>query len=110
MSFLYNESIDSILCIYAKGSIIKSFEWNEAKNELLKETRNVSFEDVILSLQNGKLLDIVPHFNPDKYPNQKLFILLIQDYTYYVPFVEDEEKVFLKNIIPSRKYHKSYRS
>jgi len=53
---------------------------------------------------------VLPHFNLDKYPNQRLFILSIQNYTYYVPFVEDEEKVFLKNIIPSRKYHKIYRS
>lgn len=65
---------------------------------------------MILSLENGKLLDVVPHFNLAKYPNQKLFIVSIQEYTYYVPFVEDEEKVFLKNIIPSRKYHKLYRS
>ncbi len=65
---------------------------------------------MILSLENGKLLDIVPHFNLSKYPNQKLFIIDIHDYTYYVPFVEDEEKVFLKNVIPSRKYHKLYRS
>jgi len=68
-----------------------------------------SFEDVILNLQNGKLLDILPHPNIDKYPNQRLFIISIKDYTYYVPFVEDKEKVFLKNIIPSRKYHKIYK-
>jgi len=54
------------------------------------------------------LLDILPHPNLDKYPSQKLFIISIRDYTYYVPFVEDKEKVFLKNIIPSRKYHKIY--
>ena len=93
-----------------KGSAIKPFEWNEEKNDILKKTRNISFEDVILSFQSGKLLDVIPHFNLSKYPNQKLFIVTIQDYTYYVPFVEDEEKVFLKNIIPSRKYHKLYRS
>jgi len=88
----------------------KPIEWSEEKNELLKRTRNVCFEDVILGLQSGKLLDIVPHFNPSKYPNQKLLIITINEYTYYVPFVEDNEKVFLKNIIPSRKYHKQYRS
>jgi hypothetical protein len=60
-------------------------------------------------LENAKLLDVVPHFNLERYPNQKLFILTIRDYTYYVPFVEDEQKVFLKNIIPSRKYHKQYK-
>ncbi|MGE0739331.1 toxin [Sulfurimonas sp.] len=76
---------------------------------MLKTQRGVCFEDVLLSLENGNLLDIVPHFNLEKYPNQKLLILDIQDYTYYVPFVEDDEKVFLKNIIPSRKYHKMKR-
>ena len=60
-----------------------------------------------MGLESGKLIDIVPHFNLEKYPNQKLLILEIKEYTYYVPFVEDDEKVFLKNIIPSRKYHKT---
>jgi len=55
------------------------------------------------------LLDIVPHPNLDKYPTQRLFILSINGYTYYVPFVEDDEKIFLKSIIPSRKYHKTYK-
>ena len=63
----------------------------------------------MLSLESGRLLDVLPHFNIKNYPNQKLFILLIKDYTYYVPFVEDKEKLFLKNIIPSRKYHKIYK-
>jgi len=62
-----------------------------------------------LSLENGKLLDVLPHFNLEKYPNQKIFILSIKDYTYYVPFVEDKEKIFLKSIVPSRKYHKIYK-
>ncbi|MFP4333456.1 MAG: toxin [Campylobacterales bacterium] len=88
--------------------MIKPFRWNESKNQTLEEQRGVCFEDVILSLENGGLLDIVPHPNLKKYPNQKLFILLISSYTYYVPFVEDDEKIFLKNIIPSRKYHKKY--
>ena len=76
---------------------------------MLKNTRGVCFEDVLLGLESGKLIDIIPHFNLEKYPNQRLFIMVIRDYTYYVPFVEDDEKVFLKNIIPSRKYHKKYK-
>ena len=63
----------------------------------------------MLSLDSGGLLDVLPHFNLESYPDQKLFILVLQEYTYYVPFVEDDEKVFLKNIIPSRKYHKIYK-
>lgn len=46
--------------------------------------------------------------NPVKYPNQKIFILRINDYVYYVPFIEDEEKIFLKTIIPSRKLSAEY--
>jgi len=75
----------------------------------LKRTRDVCFEDVIISLETDGLLDVIPHFNLEKYPNQKLFIVTINKYTYYVPFVEDSKKVFLKNIIPSRKYHKVYK-
>jgi uncharacterized DUF497 family protein len=96
------------ICIY-KGDGIKPFEWNEEKHRMIFAERGVRFEDVILSLQEGGLLDVVPHFNPQKYPNQMIFILTIHAYTYYVPFVEDGEKIFLKNIIPSRKYHKQYR-
>ncbi len=84
------------------------FEWDEAKNEQLKTQRGVSFEDVFLAISENKLLDILPHHNPAKYPNQKLFIVQIRNYVYYVPFIEDEHSIFLKNIIPSRKYQKLY--
>jgi len=56
----------------------------------------------------NNLLVALPHHNPVKYPNQRLFIVQIRDYVYYVPFVENEETIFLKNIIPSRKYQKKY--
>lgn len=84
------------------------FEWNEDKNTLLKKQREVCFEDVFVAISEGRLLDVLPHPNPAKYPKQKLFIVQIRDYVYYVPFVEDEEIIFLKNIIPSRKYQKHY--
>jgi predicted DNA binding CopG/RHH family protein len=41
-----------------------------------------------------------------KYPNQRIFIIDIEDYIYLVPFVEDEKSMFLKTIIPSRKMTK----
>ena len=82
--------------------------WSDEKNDILKHTRDVCFEDVELAIMSDRILDIVPHHNSDKYPNQKLMIVTINNYTYYVPFVMDEEQIFLKNIIPSRKYHKKY--
>lgn len=84
------------------------YEWNEEKNKLLKDSRDVGFEEVLLAIDEGRLLDVIPHHNLEKYTNQKLFIVRIRGYIYYVPFVEDEEKIFLKNIVPSRKYQKKY--
>jgi len=84
------------------------YDWNESKNKFLKEKRNISFEDVVSAIKNDKLLDLVEHPNSKKYPNQKMFILEIDDYAYIVPFVEDEEKYFLKTIYPSREATKIY--
>jgi len=84
------------------------FDWDEHKNQLLKNTRGVCFEDILVAIGEERLLDVLPHHNVDKYPHQKIFIVRIRDYIYYVPFVEDSETIFLKNIIPSRKYHKQY--
>jgi uncharacterized DUF497 family protein len=82
--------------------------WSVEKNSILKQTRKVSFEDVENAIMNDKLLDIIPHHNQEKYSHQELMIVYIGNYTYYVPFVMNEEEIFLKNIIPSRKYHKKY--
>lgn len=74
----------------------------------LQAERGISFEDVLVALAEDGLLDVVEHVNKKKYPNQKLFIVCMQEYVYLVPFVEDEEKIFLKTIIPSRKATKQY--
>ena len=83
-------------------------EWDEQKNQQIKSQRGVCFEDVFVAISDERLLDVLPHHNLEKYPNQKLFIVQIRSYVYYVPFVEDQEMIFLKNIIPSRKYQKKY--
>ena len=83
-------------------------EWSKEKNEILKKTRNVCFEDVENCIINDEILDVLPHPNPEKYPNQRLYILRLNGYVHFVPFVEDDEKIFLKNIIPGRKYKAKY--
>lgn len=87
---------------------MKYFVWDDDKNNLLKETRNISFEEIVLSLSNNKLLEVVEHPNKQKYPGQRIFIVEVRDYAYVVPFVEDEEKYFLKTIYPSREATKKY--
>ena len=88
----------------------KTIRYSLEKNELLKEQRDISFEDVILALESGKLLDDIKHPNNEKYPNQDIFIILIEikNYVHLVPYVEDEKSIFLKTIIPSRQMNKKY--
>lgn len=80
------------------------------KNEKLKNERGVSFEQVVLAIEEGDVLDDLRHPNPQKYPNQDIFIILIRikNYIYIVPYVETEDEIFLKTIIPSRKLNKIY--
>ena len=87
---------------------MKYFSWNEEKNELLKEERQISFEDVVFYIEQGFLLDVLEHPNQEKYQGQKIFVVQIDEYAYLVPFVEDEREIFLKTIIPSRKATKRY--
>lgn len=87
---------------------MKFFDWNVKKNEELKAERDVGFEDVLISILYDGLLDIVEHPNRQKYPDQRVFIVRIEDYVYLVLFVEEEEVIFLKTIIPSRKMTKKY--
>lgn len=68
----------------------------------------MSFEDVINAIIKGSLLDIFDHPNKKKYTHQKMYVIEIRGYAYGIPCVEDEEKVFLKTIFPSRKYTKRY--
>ena len=55
------------------------------------------------TLRRGQLLDVVEHPNQEKYAGQRMFVINVKDYVYLVPFVENENEVFLKTIIPSRK-------
>ena len=89
---------------------MKSFRWDREKNLQLQNERRVSFEQVITAMERGALLDVVSHPNPGKYSNQRLFIVRLEGYAYIVPFVETEDEIFLKTIIPIRKATQKYLS
>ena len=82
---------------------MKPYRWNSEKNESLKAARGISFENVVVSIESGGLLDTVNHPNPDKYPRQKVMIVAIENYVYLVPYVDEDDYYFLKTVIPSRK-------
>ena len=87
---------------------MKHHSWSPEKNDVLKSTRNICFEDVVFYIEAGGLLDIVNHPNQVKYAVQKVCMADIEGYAYLVPFIESEQEVFLKTIIPIRKATKQY--
>jgi hypothetical protein len=70
--------------------------------------RGIGFEEIVFRIERGDLLDILEHPNPERYGGQRIFVVRREDYVYLVPFVEDDQTVFLKTIIPSRKATKEY--
>lgn len=87
---------------------MKTFAWNDEKNNKLKLQRAVSFELIISQIEAGKILDILEHPEQTKYPGQRILVVDVDDYAFLVLFIETEEEIFLKTIIPSRKATKKY--
>jgi uncharacterized DUF497 family protein len=87
----------------------KIIKGDEEKNQILQLQRGLSFEIVVECLAKGDILSRRVHHNKDKYPNQYIFILKLNSYICYVPFTEDENEIFLKTIIPSRKLKKEFK-
>ena len=84
------------------------FRWDNEKNELLKKDRGVCFEQVVLLMERGEVLDTIEHPNQERYPGQKMAVVIIDTYVYLVTYVEQNEEIFLKTIIPSRKATNKY--
>ena len=87
---------------------MKIYAWNHEKNERIKEERGISFEEVVFNIQIGNEVDIYDHPNQERYPGQMISVVIIEGYAYLVPFIESEDEIFLKTIIPSRKATKHY--
>lgn len=85
---------------------MKRIEWSEEKNKQLQEERDLSFEAIVVALEQGKLIDIVPNLS-GHYSHQNVLVVEIDDYLILVPFIEDEEKIFLKTAFKSRKVTKN---
>lgn len=87
---------------------MKPFRWNPEKNETLRAERGISFENIVVAVESGGLLDVLAHLNPLKYPKQRVLVVACDNYACLVPFVEEEEYFFLKTVIPSRKATREY--
>ena len=70
--------------------------------------RGICFEDIVFYIEKGDILDDYLQPNQNKYPGQRILVIGINKYAYLVPYVENEEELFLKTIIPSRKATEKY--
>ena len=80
------------------------FDFDEKKNAKLFRDRGVTFFNVIDAIENDGMLLNFEHENKEKYPNQKVLVVEINNYAYCVPYVIDKDTWFLKTIYPNRKF------
>jgi len=82
------------------------FLWKDDKNDLLKQYRGISFEQIVLSMENKQIVDVMKHPNQEKYKGQIFILVERDDYVYVVPacISDSGEECHLKTIYPSRKY------
>lgn len=87
---------------------VKPYRWGKEKNEKLKSERGISFEEIVLAIEEGGLRDVLIHPNQRRYAGQLILVVAYREYAYLVPSVEEDEYYFLKTIIPSRKATRDY--
>ena len=85
---------------------MKYFDWDKEKNEWLMRERGISFELCVSHITGGYLLDIVPNHIP--YEHQNVYIIEVEGYCIKVPFVENDEKIFLNTAYASHEATKKY--
>ena len=87
---------------------MKSINWNTEKSVSFKSSRGICFGDVVFFIERGDILDDYLHPNQKDYPGQRIMVINIANYAYLIPYIENDEELFLKTIIPSRKATQRY--
>lgn len=87
---------------------MKPLKWSHEKNQWLLENRGISFEDIQATIQSGCMRGFIQHHNSARYPGQAVLLVQLRDYIWMVPYVEEDDYLFLKTIIPSRKAARDY--
>ena len=86
-----------------------SINFSEEKDELLKATRGVGFDEILRRINSGDLL--ADQHNPSQNrANQRIYVVKVGEYAYVVPYVLNRQKfeIFLKTLYPSRAYTKRF--
>lgn len=80
----------------------EKLRWSASKSAELKLKRGVAFEEIVLA-------DLIAVRTHPTRPNQWIFLFRLDDYIWAVPFVPDDDGIFLKTLYRSRKYTKLWR-
>jgi hypothetical protein len=64
----------------------------------------------VAAIEAGNLLDVLEHPSPERYPDQRLLVVRLNDDAHLVPSMQSDDGLFLKTIIPSRKATRRYLS
>jgi len=81
---------------------MKEIRWSVLKTRRLKRVRGVSFEEIVAS----ELITVRKHPAREK---QYIMFFKYKGYIWMVPFVEDNDHIFLKTLYPSRKYTRMHK-
>ena len=87
---------------------MKPFDWDDKKSRSLDKERGICFEDIVIKIEEGFLLDDIEHPNKIKYAHQRILVVNVNGYAYAVPCIEDEKVIHLITIFPSREFTKEY--
>lgn len=88
---------------YSMLESVTVFAFNVDKDCWLREQRGIGFEDIIEWIDEGKAVEVAPHPDSARYPNQHIIRLLVNEYVVLVAGVFEEEICFLKTAYFSRK-------
>jgi hypothetical protein len=84
------------------------FRWSDEKNLQLYRQRGMTFEDVVAAIEQGKLIDDIPHPDTARFGHQRMLVVEIKEYACLVPYVLEDDAKFLKTIYRSRKADRLY--
>lgn len=85
--------------------IEKFIEWNAEKAEILRKTRGIDFNELANMIKSGDC-KVIPVDNQIDHEGQNMFLVDLNNYIHCVPFVEDDNTIFLKTAFRSRKHQK----
>jgi len=83
-------------------------DWNPHKNAELIVRHGIGFEEALVAIAGGKLLDERADPNRERYPHQRQWIIELDGYIWVVAFVMGGNEIFLKTMFPSRKDTRDY--